>query len=263
MKRFFNTIKNEFSVILLFLSSVALICFALGMYWKIFGSLPVSNLVEKWGQFGDYVGGVLNPGLSFISIILVCLTLYATSKQSAIQSFESILFELIRFHKENLMDIRVSYNGGKDTFQGREALKSYITEVKLILFGIVEDELPIELRIKLAIDHVYLDDEAFSNVGHYFRNIYHIFKHIDESDFLSEKEKQKYAKLVRAQLSSIESGALFLNGLSSQGAASKILMERYSLLQGFRLTEQFKERLENIGALELYAEEAYSDKNRK
>ena len=262
MNRFFNAIKNEFSVILLFLSSIALICFALGMYWKIFGDFPVSNLVEKWGQFGDYVGGVLNPGLSFISIILVCLTLYATSKQSAIQSFESILFELIRFHKENLMDIKVSYNDGKDHFQGRDALKSYVTEVKLILFGVVEDELPVDVRIKLAIDEVYLSDEAFSNVGHYFRNIYHIFKHIDESSFLSAKEKRKYAKLVRAQLSSIESGALFLNGLSSNGAASKILIERYSLLQGFRLTEQFRERLENIGALKLYEAEAYNDKEK-
>ncbi|SCC32737.1 Putative phage abortive infection protein [Kosakonia oryzendophytica] len=261
MNRFFNAIRNEFSVILLFLSSVALILFALGMYWKMFGEFPVSNLVEKWGQFGDYVGGVLNPGLSFISIILVCLTLYATSKQSAIQSFESILFELIRFHKENLMEIKVSYDDGKERLQGRDALKSYITEVKLILFGIVEDELPVEDRIKIAIDKVYLEDEAFSNIGHYFRNIYHIFKHIDESSFLSKKEKQKYAKLVRAQLSSIESGALFLNGLSSRGAASKILIERYSLLQEFRLTEQFKERLKNTGALQLYADEAYEDKN--
>lgn len=263
MNRFFNTIKNEFSVILLFLSSIALICFALGMYWKIFGSLPVSDLVEKWGQFGDYVGGVLNPGLSFISIILVCLTLYATSKQSAIQSFESILFELIKLHKENLMDIKVVYNDGKDIFQGREALKSYLAEVKLNLFGIVEDELPIKQRIKIAIDQVYLDDEAFSNVGHYFRNIYHIFKHIDESNFLSRKEKRKYAKLVRAQLSSIESGALFLNGLSSHGAASKILIERYSLLQGYRLTDSFNDRLKDIGALDLYAEEAYGDNDKK
>lgn len=259
MNRFFNAIKNEFSVILLFLFSVFLICFALGVYWKIFGELPISHAVEKWGQFGDYVGGVLNPSLSFISIILVCLTLLATSKQSAIQSFESILFELIRFHKENLMDIKVSYNGGGEYLQGREALKSYITEVKLILFGIVEDELPVEVRIKLAIDEVYLSDDTFSNVGHYFRNIYHIFKHIDESDCLSKKEKKKYAKLVRAQLSSIESGALLLNGLSSQGFASKALIEKYSLLQEFRLTDQFKERLETIGALKLYADGAYSD----
>lgn len=260
MKKIFALVRNEFSVLLLFLSAVGLIYFALNIYWEMFGSLPLSNTVEKWGQFGDYVGGVLNPGLSFISIILVCLTLYATSRQSAIQSFESILFELIKFHKENLTEIRANYEQGTYSLKGRDALKSYITEVKLILFGTVEDELPVEQRIKLAIDEVYMDDETFSNVGHYFRNIYHIFKHIDDSTFLSRKEKIKYAKLVRAQLSSIESGALFLNGLSSQGLSSKKLIEKYSLLQGFRLTDSFMERLKSIDALSLYSKDAYHDK---
>lgn len=66
MKKIFALVRNEFSVLLLFLSAVGLIYFALNIYWEMFGSLPLSNTVEKWGQFGDYVGGVLNPGLSFI-----------------------------------------------------------------------------------------------------------------------------------------------------------------------------------------------------
>ncbi len=43
-----------------------------GAYYLNFGiSGDVSQKTDVWGQFGDYVGGVLNPILSFISIYLL------------------------------------------------------------------------------------------------------------------------------------------------------------------------------------------------
>ncbi|WP_105652648.1 putative phage abortive infection protein [Cronobacter malonaticus] len=243
---------------LIFLISAVLVFTAIYLYWLHFGDLRVSDSVEKWGQFGDYIGGVLNPGLSFISIILVCFTLYVTSRQSMIQSFESILFELIRYHKEHRDNIKVAYE--EETFTGVEALSWYITEVKFNFLNIIDDELPVQSRIRSSIDLIYAEDAFFSNTGHYFRNIYHIFKHIDEAGFLSSKEKLKYAKLVRAQLSSIESGALMLNGLSTLGSKSMVYIQRYSLLQGFTLSGTFKSELHDSGVLNLYQDEAFGDK---
>ncbi|MEZ3415908.1 hypothetical protein HP563_12720 [Pantoea dispersa] len=243
---------------LVFIISVALVFVAGLLYWREFGDLPVSDSVEKWGQFGDYIGGVLNPGLSFISIILVCFTLYTTSRQSMIQSFESVLFELIRYHKEHRDNIKVGYAEG--TFRGVDALSWYITEVKFNFLNISDDALPIQLRITSSIDLIYEEDGFFSNTGHYFRNLYHIFKHIDEAGFLSRKEKLKYAKLVRAQLSSIESGALMLNGLSTMGGKSKPYIQKYSLLQGFTLIGSFKAELKASGVMQLYLPEAFGDK---
>ncbi|HCI5712570.1 TPA: putative phage abortive infection protein, partial [Klebsiella pneumoniae] len=215
--------------------------------------------VEKWGQFGDYIGGVLNPALAFISIMLVCFTLYSTSRQSSIQSFESVLFELLRFHKDNLSEIKTTYSDGK-MYVGREALSLYITEVKFNLLNIVDDSLPLDERLELSVNMVYLEGDNFANVGHYFRNIYHIFKHINDSNYLTEKEKTKYAKLVRAQISSIESGAMLLNGFSSVGKPAKKFIEKYSLLQGFSLSKEFKQQLHDLGALKLYDDVAYEDK---
>ncbi|KAA5944018.1 hypothetical protein F3I27_15060 [Pantoea sp. Bo_2] len=242
---------------LIFLVSGVLIFIAIYFYWLHFGEFPISNSPEKWGQFGDYVGGVLNPGLSFISIILVCLTLYTTSRQSMIQSFESILFELLRYHKNHLDNINVSYEGG--TFSGVEALGWYITEVKFNFLNLSDDELSAQKRITSAIDEIYAEDVFFSNTGHYFRNLYHIFKHIDESRFLSEQEKVKYAKLVRAQLSSIESSALMLNGLSTRGSKSKKYIQKYSLLQEFTIEKSFRDKLEASGVFKIYLPEAFGD----
>lgn len=241
-----------------FIISGVLIFIAVYKYWLHFGDLPVSDSVEKWGQFGDYIGGVLNPGLSFISIILVCFTLYTTSRQSMIQSFESVLFELLRYHKEHLENIKVDYE--EETFIGVNALGWYITEVKFNFLNLSNDELPVQQRIKYSIDKIYTEDGFFSTTGHYFRNLYHIFKHIDESRFLSEKERIKYAKLVRAQLSSVESGALMLNGLSTMGIKSKKYIQKYSLLQGFTLSKSFRDELDASGVLKLYLPEAYGDK---
>lgn len=258
MVKIMDYIKRFSFMFIFFLVTFLFIAIALYNYWTNFGDLPISQSVEQWGQFGDYIGGVLNPSLSFLSIILVCFTLYTTSKQSMTQSFESVLFELIKYHKENLSNIKVVYDG--ELYKGVDALDWYITEVKFNFLNLSNDDKPIQERMRYSIDLVYEEENFFSNTGHYFRNLYHIFKHIDEASFLRKKERVKYAKLVRAQLSSIESGALMLNGLSTKGVKSKVYIEKYSLLQGFTLSNFFKDKLRSAGAMNLYRSEAYGDK---
>lgn len=69
----------------------------------------ISNSPERWGQLGDYIGGVLNPLLSFISIALLIqsLTLQAeankglrvevelTRSTEKLRSFEMQLFNML------------------------------------------------------------------------------------------------------------------------------------------------------------------------
>ncbi|WP_068871181.1 putative phage abortive infection protein [Edwardsiella tarda] len=258
MVKIMDYMKRLSFIFIFIIVACLFIAFALYKYWMNFGTLPISQSVEQWGQFGDYIGGVLNPGLSFLSIILVCFTLYTTSKQSMTQSFESVLFELLRYHKDHLSNIKVVY--GEESYKGVDALDWYITEVKFNFLNLSNDEILIQERMRFSIDLVYEEENFFSNAGHYFRNLYHIFKHIDEASFLRKKERIKYSKLVRAQLSSIESGALMLNGLSTKGIKSKVYIEKYSLLQGFTLSKSFKEELISAGAMRLYRPEAYGDK---
>lgn len=60
----------------------------------------------------------------------------------------------------------------------------------------------------------FLDHQ--SDIGHYFRTIYHIYRFIDESD-LEWEEKQRFSRIVRAQLSTYELLLFFYNGLSPYG----------------------------------------------
>lgn len=50
--------------------------------------------------------------------------------------------------------------------------------------------------------------------SHYFRNLYHLLKFVDESVLITAEERKRYAKFIRAQLSDIELVCLFYNALA-------------------------------------------------
>jgi len=68
-------------------------------------------------------------------------------------------------------------------------------------------------------------------LGHYFRNLYLIFKTIDESEAFNDKEKLQYAKIVRAQMSHLELKLLYLNCKILDGAPFKKYVARYQILE--------------------------------
>jgi hypothetical protein len=72
-------------------------------------------------------------------------------------------------------------------------------------------------------------------IGHYFRNLYTIIKHVDKSDI---QDRRQYTNIVRAQLSKFEIGLLSYNCLSKEGEKKfKSLVERYSLLKQAHLSD--------------------------
>lgn len=75
-------------------------------------------------------------------------------------------------------------------------------------------------------------------LGHYFRNLYHIIKYVDKAEALKGedadieyKNRRRYTSLVRAQLSVFELCLIFYNGLGSEGKEFKQLIEKYGLLE--------------------------------
>lgn len=56
----------------------------MGAYYLNFGiDGDISQKTDIWGQFGDYLGGVLNPILSFISIYLLINSLSLQHRANA------------------------------------------------------------------------------------------------------------------------------------------------------------------------------------
>lgn len=199
---------------------------------------------EKFGQFGDFIGGVLNPLFAFLAFILLLATLNLQNRELqissrelaktaealklqndalALQNFESTFFQMLR----RISDL-VSQTKLRD-YEGRPAFERIYIE-RLARRHAGEDK-TIDRRV--TIDKIYSGfySESRTELGHYFRSLYHLFTFIDRSR-LSDYDKSIYANIVRAQLSTYELCLLFYNGLSVLGEEGfKPLIEKYGILK--------------------------------
>lgn len=66
----------------LFVFVVIAACLAVIAYTIAFAGWAVGDPVD-WGTFGDYLGGVLNPVIGIITVLLIVLTLATTRKEAA------------------------------------------------------------------------------------------------------------------------------------------------------------------------------------
>ena len=102
-------------------AAVAAFLIVLGLYIAYFKNLSVTNDSATWGTFGDYLGGTLNPIISFLALIGLLYTIHQQAqemqatreelKQAAeqqhrqadifnLQQFESTFFSLLEQHNK-------------------------------------------------------------------------------------------------------------------------------------------------------------------
>lgn len=214
------------------------IFFVSSTYIKTFGSDIVvpANIADGYaafGQFGDYFGGVLNPILAFINIAIIA---YFQQKYVAKSAEKDILFRMIDLHSKNVSGIELQSN--KFSATGQRAFWIFDSQIKKIYKDLLGKKYPngasLEEKKALLIEAYSLyfhSSYKKQYLGHYFRNLYLIFKTIYTSEVFSENEKIHFAKIVRAQLSHIEQKLLYLNCNIEAGSAFKQYVHEYDLLE--------------------------------
>lgn len=232
-----------------------------------------------FGEYGDFMGGVLNPLLSFIMIMGILITIIlqqselkearqefkrsadALTEQSqslALQNFENTFFQMLKLHNDIVKDM---FEGDAETgnkgFSGRDCFGVYNKKFDELYF--MYEEASNNTDTLELVERSYQDffHQKQSSVGHYFRNLYTIIKFVDSNKILLE-DKKHYTNIVRAQLSSYELALLFYNCLSRVGIDKfKPLIEKYEILENmnFELLTSPSEQIP------LYDIEAYGDIN--
>jgi hypothetical protein len=219
--------------------TVALI--VVGFYLLWFASAP-SDDPQHWGQFGDYVGGLLNPTFSFLALLALLATLGlqmrelrhsvqelansadALAKQNEtlrLQTFEGTFFQTLRLHNDIVAAMEIPH----PSLKGRSCFRYYANELRGTLINQGATKSAENASIFYGI--FYRQNQAA--LGHYFRLLYNLVKLVDSA---SDVDKRFYTNLVRAQLSSAELFLLFYNCLSPLGRDKfKPLVEKYSLLK--------------------------------
>lgn len=159
-----------------------------------------------------------------------------------LQNFENAFFQLLALHNEIVnamrdadLDKRLSDYDRKPDALGRDCFARWYDEFKSKPWG-GTGGIPRPKSVEEKFAHFY--NEYQGNLGHYFRNLYHLIKFVNESDALKDidasveyKNRRRYTSLVRAQLSAYELALLFYDGLSTWGKQFKPLIEEFGLLE--------------------------------
>jgi hypothetical protein len=177
------------------------------------------------------------------------------------QTFENTFFQLLRTHNEivNSIDIRNTNIKDKNVIaSGRDCFNLFYRRLEGSINDILlKNEKYTDVNQSSINDALKGYNSMFSlnesDLGHYFRNLYHIIKFIDYADV---DDKGRYVSFVRAQLSSYELAMIFYNCLSIYGREKfKPLIEKYSLLKNINCELIFNEK-----HLNMYSNKAYGKK---
>ncbi len=150
------------------------------------------------------------------------------------QKFENTFFQLITLFHSIVDSLDIRNYTGEITSSGRDCFEIFYNELKEKVDYInsskrVEkylDETPVNNVIE-AYDEIYQKHK--SDLSHYFRTIYHIFKFVENSNISNKKQ---YSSITRAQLSSYEQILLFYNCLHTNGVKKfKPLIEKYAVFK--------------------------------
>lgn len=247
-----GTTRNLYLIFRFALLSTAVV-FLLNLVLR-FDFLPSSEW--KLGEFGDFLGGVLNPILTFLMFVGLIITiviqktelslartefkrtanaLQEQSESSKKQVIENTFFNLLNIHNETLNslrfdseNLRCALNIKEDKALGRAVFSSILTWM--------HDESDTQ---KTHENYTSFQDTENHVVGHYFRGLYQILKFIDECG-LPDNDKNRYSRLLRAQLSTDELAVLYFNCISPNVDSGQFreLLIKYRMLEHIKLGKE-------------------------
>lgn len=209
---------------------------------------------EDWGAFGAFISGAAGTALSAFTLAALAFTLalqadelaesrklankqYETlEKQSstmAQQAFDSAFFNLIERFSQVRDSVRCEYTKyvGELTRRPAEGREAFALIYKGIQDSIGKDNRQpnrSELLQRVFLSFYELHE---SELGPYFRTLYHIFKFVDQGPQLTKQQKINYANIARAQLSDMELCVLFYDGITDLATEFKPLIQCYGVLK--------------------------------
>jgi len=86
-------------VILFIILVIIIITIPIYKFYDSFSETVISKDISKWGNFGDYFGGILNPIISFLSLLILGYISYKISRDNTTESRKLFLFqEKVKVH---------------------------------------------------------------------------------------------------------------------------------------------------------------------
>jgi hypothetical protein len=219
----------------------------------------------QWGQFGDFVGGVMNPLISLMTLVVAALVwklqkkeLKETKDTLQRQLEIDVIFRQLQLHQSLVENLEFNDQTGRKVFKqlspaiwSRISTRSAVEAAVALTFRDLDwtslNDIPIPQATEDAVqkppEHLryvhdflkcyeegvlnstWLDSRSERDVswtiesilGHYFRSVFAILQSVQQSRFLSKKEKDNLIEALRAQLSEDEFVILAANCSTKRG----------------------------------------------
>ena len=248
---------------LLCLVPVATAIVGLSYYWDKFDSKHLSIDHSEWGQFGDFIGGIVNPSVGLVTIILLVLTLRSQEKelreqreqiafqaaaqerQAYLQAFEQTFFSWITTLRESIHSISFSYPGQPHVILTGSNVFGYMTRwdqsfgtrlalLEALIQGTENKEDKDDHKRRLMQLHLEVwklrSDEAYQAAMVPFRVLLQLMKYVDAQKKLDRKERQKYMDILRSTIGLEQLKFIFLARCHMDHGITHELCARYRFL---------------------------------
>lgn len=240
MKKEFTTVEKWTIAILAIAVIASIVIYVVSFYDMEFARCP-----GDFGIFGDYAGGVIGTLTGLISVVFLYRTYRIQIEISRVQEsqqkssqFETTFFALLSQQRNILQQISGELTdsyGGTKIFTGHAYIGMLRHDLEIRLSDLMYEEQLISKDnknvLKVKVHSLYDDLYQFhaSQLGHYFRHLYHVVKFVDDS---CELNKKKYIDLIQAQMNTDELYLTAINGISNYGRKRMLpLLDKYSFLE--------------------------------
>ncbi|MFA3127394.1 putative phage abortive infection protein [Acinetobacter pittii] len=259
---------------------VLIVVLVVGTFIFNFHDAEFAKESDKWGQFGDYIGGTLNPILAFLSFSALLFTIYIQVKQLnfADEQLKRTLDELnlsrteLALTRSELQRSADAQTGAKQVME-QQLLTQSMQQFDSIFFAMLKDlnSLLENLEIKSVgqeslLDKIYeqvinekvyrIDEQRRKlleerELCRYFILLYQLLKNIDRTiggnTYINPNNKDSikktYSNIVRASISEKAMQLLMINVLNDGFELYKDLVEFFSF---FEHTSFYKKQKYNL-----------------
>lgn len=220
--------KNKVHALLLGAAGAALLVIlsVATVYVSYFSSHIVVNQ-EKWGQFGDYFGGILNPILSFMAFVAVLYNVkfgVSAEERSEIRHREQLteqrLFQLLGLMGDAVERSKIVVSGATvsdfETHVGRQAQHSAVSDLSIILLKEAQrvQSMPyIEVYGVLKLRYRSWRVRCWGGIGQYLDSAFLVLDYIARDTSLSSDFKRFALNALRVQMTENERLSLWYAAL--------------------------------------------------
>lgn len=225
----------------------------------------------KVGTFGDFIGGVVGTLLAFVASVLYYVALkeqraeLSQNKESVKLQTEALQQQIKEFEAQKIeLELSREVYSKQCEIMLEEERTMHIQQFDSHFFGMlgmyrdIKRELDKNLQSDSFFDDIlssidksitrsgkdficttqivvrcyvkkYIDNQ--NKLSPYFRCLYRIIRQIDDNPFLTDEDKWRYSKLVRAQFTQSELLVIYYNCLSNISGQALLLYYRYNLFK--------------------------------